>query len=167
MLEIENPTLDMMTELISLLKKNRQTVSTAESCTGGILATLLTHLPGSSQIYKGGVSAYSNQMKMSLLGVAAQSLETFGAVSATVAEEMASGVAYAAKSDFSISVTGIAGPDGGSKEKPVGTIWCGFFTPTGCYSKHHQLQGTRENNRWTVSHLAIEELLLYIKAGTK
>ena len=164
MLEIENSTIDMMTELISLLKKNHQTVSTAESCTGGILASLLTHLPGSSDIYKGGVSAYSNQLKEELLGVAPTSIEKFGAVSATVAEEMASGIAKISKSNYAISVTGVAGPGGGSPEKPVGTIWCGFFTPTGCYSKHHLLGENRENNRWTVSNLAIEELFHYIKS---
>ena len=82
-------------------------------CLNGILASLLTHLPGSSDIYKGGVSAYSNQLKEELLGVAPTSIEKFGAVSATVAEEMASGIAKISKSNYAISVTGVAGPGGG------------------------------------------------------
>ena len=168
MFELKNdPILDIMTELISLLKKNRQTVATAESCTGGILATLLTHLPGSSEIYLGGVSAYSNFLKEKVLQVPGEILKKYGAVSANVAEGMATGIADLAKSDFSVSVTGIAGPGGGTAEKPVGTIWCGYHTPQGVYSKHYLLGPDRQKNRAEISSLALRQLLSYIEASNK
>jgi nicotinamide-nucleotide amidase len=106
-----------------LLKEKKQTLSTAESCTGGSIAAALTSVPGASAYFKGSVVAYANEVKMSMLNVSGESLNRFGAVSKEVVEEMAQGCRMALKTDYAIAVSGIAGPDGGSEEKPVGTVW--------------------------------------------
>jgi nicotinamide-nucleotide amidase len=113
----------------NLLKKHKMTVSTAESCTGGRIAHLITSVPGSSEYFIGSVVAYSNRIKEAELGVKAESLEKYGAVSEAVVREMAEGIRRKFGTDFSISTSGIAGPDGGSDEKPVGTTWIAVATP--------------------------------------
>jgi nicotinamide-nucleotide amidase len=113
----------------NLLKKHKMTVSTAESCTGGRIAHLITSVPGSSEYFIGSVVAYSNRIKEAELGVKAESLEKYGAVSEAVVREMAEGIRRKFGTDFSISTSGIAGPDGGSDEKPVGTTWITVATP--------------------------------------
>ena len=113
----------------NLLKKHKMTVSTAESCTGGRIAHLITSVPGSSEYFIGSVVAYSNRIKEAELGVNAESLEKYGAVSEAVVREMAEGIRRKFGTDFSISTSGIAGPDGGSDEKPVGTTWITVATP--------------------------------------
>lgn len=102
------------------------TVSTAESCTGGLIGGALTAIPGSSQSYVGGAVSYSNALKVSVLGVNPKTIETHGAVSKQTAVEMAKGAQNNFKSNIAISVTGIAGPGGGSSQKPVGTVWIGL-----------------------------------------
>ena len=109
------------------------TVSTAESCTGGLIGELLTEVPGSSSYYLGGVVAYANQVKQDLLGVPRELLDEHGAVSSLVALKMAEGVSTRCHSDYAISVTGIAGPAGGSAEKPIGLVYIGLLSP-GCVS---------------------------------
>jgi PncC family amidohydrolase len=106
----------------SLLRKSRKTLSTAESCTGGWLGKAIVDLPGSSDFYIGGWVTYSNRMKSSCLNVPARVIEQHGAVSAPVAEAMAAGALHAAQADFALAITGIAGPDGGTPTKPVGTV---------------------------------------------
>jgi nicotinamide-nucleotide amidase len=106
-----------------LLKERNQTLSTAESCTGGYLAHLITSIPGSSEYFTGSVIAYSNKVKQELLGVSEQSLISYGAVSEQVVREMAEGARKRFNTDFAVSTSGIAGPDGGTAEKPVGTVW--------------------------------------------
>jgi nicotinamide-nucleotide amidase len=106
-----------------LLRKSGFTLATAESCTGGYIAHQITAVAGSSAYFKGGVVAYSNELKRRILGVSEATLAAFGAVSEEVAREMAEGMAAVAGTDVAISTTGIAGPDGGSVEKPVGTVW--------------------------------------------
>jgi nicotinamide-nucleotide amidase len=106
-----------------LLRKNGLTLAVAESCTGGYIAHQITSFAGSSSYFKGGVVAYSNEMKKHILGVSDASLVQFGAVSSEVAEQMVEGVAQLANADVAIATTGIAGPDGGTAEKPVGTVW--------------------------------------------
>ena len=106
-----------------LLKEQNKTMATAESCTGGNISALITSIPGSSAVYKGSVIAYSNEIKHKLLNVSEQTLETYGAVSQQTVEEMCKGLLNTFETDYAISVSGIAGPDGGTKEKPVGTIW--------------------------------------------
>jgi nicotinamide-nucleotide amidase len=106
-----------------LLKTNNKTVATAESCTGGEIAHLITSVPGSSDYYKGSVIAYSNSVKKQLLGVQEYILEKHGAVSEETVKEMAGGARELFKTDFTVATSGIAGPEGGSEEKPVGTVW--------------------------------------------
>ena len=113
----------------SYLKNKNQTVSTAESCTGGYVAHLITGVAGSSDYYKGSVIAYSNEIKEKLLGVKHESLENYGAVSEEVVKQMAVGAQKKLQTDFALATSGIAGPDGGTKEKPVGTVWIACATP--------------------------------------
>ena len=112
-----------------LLNNNSQTLSVAESCTGGGLGAMLTEIPGSSSYFLGGVIAYANRVKQNLLNVQAQDLEELGAVSATVAEQMALGVKQGLNTDWGIGITGIAGPGGETESKPVGLVYIGLATP--------------------------------------
>lgn len=112
-----------------LLKTKQQTLSVAESCTGGGLGSMITAIAGSSTYFQGGVIAYDNQVKRSLLNVSAKSLQEFGAVSHQVAQEMAKGVKNLLQTDWSISITGIAGPEGGTQDKPVGLVYIGIASP--------------------------------------
>jgi nicotinamide-nucleotide amidase len=107
----------------NLLKERNASLALAESCTGGTIAQLITSVPGSSQYFIGGVVAYSNQIKQEVLGVNPADLLKHGAVSQPVVEQMAEGVLRKFGADFAIATSGIAGPDGGTEEKPVGTIW--------------------------------------------
>ncbi len=118
-----------------LLTKNKQTLSTAESCTGGYIAHLITSIAGSSDYFKGAVISYSNDVKSEQLGVSAELLEQYGAVSQEVIEAMALGVQQKLKTDFALATSGIAGPGGGTDEKPVGTVWIALAGPNGVQSK--------------------------------
>ena len=120
------------------LRARGLTLSCAESCTGGLVAKLMTDLAGSSEIFEGGVVSYSNDVKMKILGVAESTLAAHGAVSEQTAEEMALGVTERLGSDIGVSTTGIAGPGGGSAEKPVGTVCFGVASKFGVrtYTKH-------------------------------
>ena len=109
-----------------LLNKNNLTLATAESCTGGYLAHMITSVPGSSRYFKGSVIAYSNEVKTAQLGVSTEDLKQQGAVSEEVAKAMAEGIRKALNTDIAIATTGIAGPDGGTIEKPVGTVWIAY-----------------------------------------
>lgn len=111
--------------VVDLLLANKLTVSTVESCTGGLLAARLINVPGVSEVFKAGYITYSNKAKRRLLGIKKNSLMKHGAVSEEIAREMAKGAAMVSKSDVTVSVTGIAGPDGGSEEKPVGLVYIG------------------------------------------
>jgi nicotinamide-nucleotide amidase len=109
--------------IVKLLKERSKTLSTAESCTGGLIASMITSVPGASEVFLGSIIAYDNSVKLHELGVKPETLDRFGAVSEETAREMAEGAIQRLGTDFAISVTGIAGPDGGTEEKPVGTIW--------------------------------------------
>lgn len=113
-----------------LLANNRETISTAESCTGGYLAHMLTSIPGSSTYFKGSIIAYSNEIKQAQLGVKESTLKTFSAVSEETIIEMAEGIRKKFNTTYGIATSGIAGPDGGTDDKPVGTIWIALATPT-------------------------------------
>ncbi|AXF75300.1 nicotinamide-nucleotide amidase [Erwinia tracheiphila] len=116
----------LSSEIGQRLQSLKATMTTAESCTGGWIAKVITDIPGSSCWFERGFVTYSNQSKQEMVGVTPDSLTQYGAVSEQVVREMAEGARAAAGADFSISVSGIAGPDGGSEEKPVGTVWFGF-----------------------------------------
>jgi nicotinamide-nucleotide amidase len=130
-----------------LLKELGLTLSTAESCTGGYLAHLITSIPGSSAYFNGSIVSYSNEVKINSLGVNPNTLKAFGAVSRDTVIEMANGVKRVLSSDCSIAVSGIAGPDGGTEEKPVGTVWIAVSTPiSGTITKKFLFGEHRERN---------------------
>jgi len=129
-------------ELVALGK----TLAVAESCTGGYLAQSITSNPGSSAFFKGGVVAYSNEIKNKILGVPSELLEKYGAVSQEVAEAMALGAQKNLNTEYSVATTGIAGPDGGTEEKPVGTVWIAVAGPSGIRSKKYNFRHNRERN---------------------
>jgi len=142
----------------NLLEKNRATLSTAESCTGGRIANRLTNISGSSQYFERGVIAYSNASKIELLGVDEKLIKQNGAVSKEVAEAMAEGIRKIADTTFGISTTGIAGPMGGSIDKPVGLVWIGFSSQRETFAKQCYL-GERRNDVKERATLAALELL--------
>ncbi|HWQ40812.1 MAG TPA: competence/damage-inducible protein A [Desulfosporosinus sp.] len=144
------------------LKNKHLTLATAESCTGGLLGAALTQEPGSSEFYLGGVVSYSNSVKHKILGVSEESLQKFGAVSEEVAKEMAEGVRSKIGSDLAISTTGIAGPDGGSEQKPVGLVYIGLATPEAVHAKKFQFYGERESVRQLTVQAALNEVRQYM-----
>lgn len=117
-----------------LLTDRIQTLATAESCTGGTIAARFTAMPGASAYFLCGVVSYSNRAKSEVLGVPAEEIERYGAVSEQVARHMAEGVRRLAHADYAVATTGIAGPTGGSAQKPVGTVWMAVATPRGTYA---------------------------------
>lgn len=144
------------------LLKHKATLSTAESCTGGYIAHLITSIPGSSRYFNGAVVSYSNDVKASTLGVSADSLNTYGAVSEVVVKQMAEGVREKLGTTYSIATSGIAGPDGGTEEKPVGTVWIAISGPTGTLAKVHHLYGGREQIIQRTALLAMDMLRKYL-----
>jgi len=128
------------------LKSSERSLSTAESCTGGYLAHLLTSVPGSSVYFKGSVIAYANEIKINHLGVEASKIETDGAVSKSVIRQMAEGARKHLQTDISLATSGVAGPDGGSDEKPVGTVWIALAAKEGVYSKKYTFEKDRGRN---------------------
>ena len=141
-----------------LLKESSRTLAVAESCTGGKIAHFITSNPGSSAYFKGGVVAYSNEIKNKLLDVPSEIIESFGAVSQQVAEAMAKGAQKVLNSDYSVATTGIAGPDGGTEEKPVGTVWIAVAGPSGIISKKYIFRHNRERNIIRTTHTALNML---------
>jgi nicotinamide-nucleotide amidase len=141
-----------------MLAERGETVATAESCTGGLIAERLTDIPGSSAYFMAGVVTYSNEAKIRDLGVPAEIIEKHGAVSAECAEAMAAGMLERGKTTYAVSVTGIAGPDGGSDEKPVGTVFLGIADAHGVRSKRFQIPGDRYLIRWRTSQAALDIL---------
>lgn len=125
------------------MRERDLSISTAESCTGGLIGHLITNVPGSSLYFWGGVIVYSNSSKVRLLHVSAETLEKYGAVSGQTAEEMATGVRSLFDSGLGLAVTGIAGPEGGSREKPVGTVFIGVAMEGNAFSERHLFHGTR------------------------
>jgi len=150
---------ETMEEVIgAMLTERGKTVSFAESCTGGLIAERVTEVPGSSRYFIEGAVTYSNDAKVRTLGVRSETLEQFGAVSSQTAEEMAAGMRDRAGTDYAISVTGIAGPDGGTEEKPVGTVFLGLADADGTRSKKFTFPGDRYLIRWRTSQAALDLL---------
>lgn len=130
----------------NLLRESGKTISTAESCTGGLIAHRLTSVSGSSDYFLGSIVSYSNEVKMESLGVSEQNLIDFGAVSEEVVVQMAEGVKSRMQTDYAISVSGVAGPNGGTQEKPVGTVWIAVAGPLGVTAKKYQFGHDRVRN---------------------
>ena len=149
-------------QVVRLLAERHLTVTTAESCTGGLIAGTLVNVAGASEVLNEGYVTYSNEAKHRLLGVQDETLETFGAVSEQTAREMAVGAAKAAKADVGLSSTGIAGPGGGTPEKPVGLVYIGCAINGSVQVKECHFHGTRMENRLhtvdEVLRLAVEML---------
>jgi PncC family amidohydrolase len=142
-------------QLVAALRERGLRVAVAESCTGGLLGHRLTNVPGSSAVFPGGVLAYHNRPKRELLGVPADTLEREGAVSAACAEAMANGVRQLFGADIGIAITGIAGPGGGSPQKPAGTVYLGLATERGDRHEHHVFPGERRTYKLQVTDAAL------------
>lgn len=145
-------------KLVQKLLEKGYTLTTAESCTGGLLAGRLLNVSGASAVYNEGHITYSNEAKERLLGVSHETLETYGAVSRETAAEMATGAALAAKADVGLSTTGIAGPTGGTPEKPVGLVYIGCYYNGEVTVEECHFNGNREGNRNAAVEAALQLL---------
>jgi len=146
-------------EIGNLLRQKGLTLGAIESATGGLISHLITNVPGSSDYYKGSVTAYSNEIKVKVVGVKEATLKRYGAVSAQVAEEMAQGGRKVLAVDICMADTGIAGPTGATPGKPVGLFYIGLSHKTGTYNRKHIFQGTRQQNKRS----AVEAVLSWLK----
>lgn len=146
----------LATTLNRMLRDRGLRIATAESCTGGLLAGAITDVPGSSEVFDAGIVAYANSVKISDLSVPTETLASFGAVSAETAAAMAAAVARKYGADIGLSTTGIAGPDGGTPEKPVGTIWIGFWSKDRHYATLARLLRDRDENRQRTVGIALD-----------
>jgi PncC family amidohydrolase len=144
--------------VVRLLTKQKKTLALAESCTGGFIAHQITNVPGASKIFLGGVVSYSNAAKQKFLGVRPKTLQRHGAVSAATAAEMAEGARQRFGADFAIAVTGIAGPGGGTKIKPTGTVFIALAGAFGTFVEHQVNNLGRERFKKTTARQALELL---------
>jgi len=148
----------MEEQLVRVLSREKLWLATAESCTGGLIAHRITNVPGSSECFLGGAVAYSNALKESLLGVSKQTLAAVGAVSEEVAREMAEGARDRFRADITVAVTGIAGPAGGTPEKPVGLVYLAVAWQGGCDVARIEFSGTREDIKQQTADAALNML---------
>lgn len=147
----------------NILRQRHATLGTAESCTGGLISHRITDVPGSSEYFAGGIVAYSYEAKVALLNVSWDTLNTKGAVSKETVLEMARGARQALGVDIAVSVSGIAGPGGGTPEKPVGSTWIGLTAPDGEWARHFVWQGDREQNKQYSCDAAFQFILDYLE----
>ncbi len=147
----------------TLLNEKKLTLVTAESCTGGLVASRITDIAGSSAYFLGGIVSYSNEAKASLLGVSWDTLNTKGAVSRETVIKMAQGARKVFNANIAVSVSGIAGPGGGTPDKPVGTVWVGLATPSGEEARHFVWEGDRIRNKQLSSEAALQFILDYLE----
>jgi nicotinamide-nucleotide amidase len=152
-------------EINELLRGRHMTLSTAESCTGGLIGKMITEVSGASQIYGFGFVTYANEAKMQLIGVKKETLDAYGAVSEETAREMAEGARRVSGSDIGVSVTGIAGPTGGTKEKPVGLVYIGVSDKNGCEVFRYVQHGDRERVRNKSALCALDIIRRRIQNG--
>ena len=143
---------------MKLLTNRKQTIALAESCTGGAIADRLTNVPGASVVFLAGLVTYSNEAKQKFLGVRSETLAQHGAVSEATVREMAEGARDATGADYAISVTGIAGPGGGTPEKPVGTVWIGVASASGTIAQRRFNAFDRETFKNVTSQHALDML---------
>ena len=153
--------------LVRLLTERKQTVALAESCTGGFIAHRITNIPGASAVFLTGLVTYHNEAKQQFLGVRSETLATHGAVSEATAREMAEGARVRTGANYSLAVTGIAGPDGGTPEKPVGTVWIGLATEQGTQAVMKLNPVDRETFKYVTSQQAMELLRREIVGGLR
>jgi len=151
----------------NLLKERGLRLVAAESCTGGSLSSRITDVPGSSEYFLGGIVAYAYEVKVALLGVSWDTLHAYGAVSRETVLEMAKGARTRLSGDIAISVSGIAGPSGGTSEKPVGTTWIGLAAKEGEWAKEFHFSGNREQNKLSAADTALKFLLDYLLGNLK
>lgn len=145
--------------LYNELRQAHATVCTAESCTGGLISAAITEIPGSSEVFLGSIVAYANAVKQSLLGVSAETLERYGAVSSQTMEQMLSGVMNATGADCAMATSGIAGPGGGTPDKPVGTVWIGAAVKGERIVRLYHLDGNRRQITAAATLAAMQQLL--------
>lgn len=153
--------------ILNLMEKHNLTLSLAESCTGGYLSHLFTQHPGSSKVFQGGAVTYSNALKQTMLGVKEATLIEFGAVSEQTAIEMANGAVANFKTDYAVAITGIAGPDGGTEDKPVGTVWIAVADRKGAKAKMYKFASQRFQNIERSAMAAMMMLFIQLKQDIK
>ncbi|MGB2827434.1 MAG: CinA family protein [Dehalococcoidales bacterium] len=149
-------------EIGDLLRKKRMTLGLVESATGGLISHRMTNVPGSSDYYKGSVTAYSNETKTRVVGVSEATIDQHGAVSAQVAEEMAEGGRKLLAVDVCLADTGVAGPGGATEEKPAGLFYLGLSVKDKTYSRQHNFTGDREQNKRDAAEAALRWLKEYL-----
>ncbi|WP_419678242.1 CinA family protein [Aliarcobacter lanthieri] len=153
-----------MIYLQQLLRKSQNTITAAESCTGGLVASLITKISGSSDIFNGSIISYSNYIKEKELGVKSKTLNNFGAVSIEVVEEMLDGAIKKFDASFAIAISGVAGPTGGTKNKPVGMVVIGISNNKGLKKiKIYNFKGSREEVQEQAAKTALKQILKFIK----
>ncbi|MBE5944421.1 MAG: CinA family protein [Lachnospiraceae bacterium] len=150
-------------KLVTGLIENNYTITTAESCTGGMISSTIVNIPGASCVLNESYVTYSNESKERILGVNRESLDLYGAVSEEVAKEMVEGVAGVAAADCAIAVTGIAGPDGGTPKKPVGTVYAGLYFRGQIIVKRYNFSGNRYEVRCNTVKNVLSDMLEIIK----
>lgn len=150
---------DLAYKAYQMLLENGYKISAAESCTGGLFSKLITDIPGSSSVLDVSIVTYANEAKMKFLGVSEESIKSYGVVSEAVAKEMAEGVRKLMNADVGVGITGIAGPDGGSPEKPVGTVWTAICLNGRTYAERLSLKGDREGIREAACGAVFEKLI--------
>ncbi len=152
-------------EIGDLLRQRGMTLGAVESATGGLISHRITNVPGSSDYYRGSVTAYSNEAKVRIVGVNGETIDRYGAVSARVAEEMAEGGRKLLAVDVCLADTGIAGPGGATQEKPVGLFYLGLSIKGKTYSRQHRFTGSREQNKQAAAEAALRWLKEYLSGS--
>lgn len=158
---MENPA----PEIVDLLCKKGLTLGVVESATGGLISHLITAVPGCSAVYQGSITSYSNEVKISVVGVKAATIEKHGAVSAPVARQMAAGGRRVLGVDICVADTGIAGPTGGRPGKPVGLFYLGLSHAGGAFTRRHIFHGTRDENRMSAALAALGWVREWLESG--
>ena len=151
----------------NILRERSLTLVAAESCTGGLIGSRITDMPGSSEYFLGSIVAYAYEVKVALLEVSWDTLNTHGAVSQETVLEMARGARKRLDGDIAIAVSGIAGPGGGTAEKPVGTTWIGLVTANGEWARKFNFQGNRRQNKSYTADAALQFLVEYLQGDLK
>ena len=159
---MKNTTKQNTIEIINTLKEKNQTITFAESCTGGRVASAFTAISGASAVLNGSVVSYANEIKSEWLGVKEETLIKYGAVSQECVEEMLEGIIKMASADYAIAVSGIAGPTGGTDEKPVGTVYLGVIYKDKIIVKHHIFKGNREAVQEQAKDASISLLKIFL-----